>query len=431
MDHITKDPKKIDRGWMILEKDATNHQKVIRALTYIGDNSEKGVLVLDTEESRLMAEATGEGSGSKIRRHIILQLLTFQFITRDDSTNDWKLKLTQPGLDYLASKDKFEFFQKNVVERLIFCNGDWAPQDRAKAYADFKVKPYEIIMSIMPSLENRLYLEEMVYFVSKVKKPSEIPQVLDLIKAYRTLTSEEKSKLKNELQKVLQKVTLKESKDRFGNWRKTNKRNFEVLSMGTELEMIATSDRIADTFPLVIRAKKVTIPPSLIEYVKEIAEKDPFDVKEEFTRDETEFNSGLAGENIIASMLDQMGFKTRIVTGTNLGYDILALKGKARLLFEVKSSVKQCTIVLTENEYETAKKYGKFYILAIVEKVFENPAEIFFIINPVQQLEDKIKPMNTKSFSIARSNWITVAQKNDSKEAVATKKNGRPSKEWF
>jgi hypothetical protein len=424
---------------MFIERDATNHPKVFRALQYLRDHAEQqGILVLDTEESQLMAEATGEGSGMKVRRHIILQLLTFQFITRDDSTSDWKIKLTQRGSDYLAAADKFGFFQKNVIEQLIFCDSHWAPQERAKTYADFNVKPYEIITSIMPQLGNKLYLEEMAYFVSKAKKPSDVAQILGLIKEYRSLTSEERSKLKTELQGVM----LKPVKDKFGNWRKTNKRNFEVLSMGTELEMIITPDRAVDTFPLVVRTKKVIIPPSLIEHVKEIAEKnqkvekqtaekDPFDVDEEITRDELEFNSGLEGENIIASMLSQMGFKTRMVTGSNLGYDILALKENVKLLFEVKSSVNQCTITLTENEYETAKKYSKVYVLAVVENVFKNP-EIFFIINPVEQLKEKIEPKNTKSFSIARGNWITVAQKSDSKESIASGKDDFPSKEeWF
>ena len=425
-DFIANDQEKIDRGWMILERDATNHPKVIRALEYIRDNAEKGILALDKEESQLMAEATGEGGHVKIRRHIILQLLTFQFITRDDSISNWKIKLTQRGSDYLASNDRFGFFQKNVIEQLIFCDGDWAPQERAKTYADFNVKPYEIVMSLMPSLENRLYLEEMAYFVSKVKAPSEVTPILDLIKAYRTLTDEEESRLKSRLQQVM----LKQGKDKFGNWRKTNKRNFEVLSMGTELEMVHTSDRLANTFPLVVHTGIVSIPPSLNEYVKEIAEKNPFDVNEEITRDDLEFNSGIEGENIIASALGRMGFKTRMVTGANLGYDILALKGKARLLFEVKSSVKQCTVTLTENEYETAKKYGKVYILAIVERVFENP-EISFIVDPVKQLGDKIEPKNTKSFSIARSNWITAIQKGDSKGLVVSEKEDDPSKDWF
>ena len=144
LDFLMSDPGQIDHGWLIAEKDSIYHSKLTRALEYIRNNATENVLILDERESRLMADAMGS-TATTIRRHIIVQLVTFQFITRDMLTPSWKLELTQTGNNYINSQNKKKYFQENVVEKLIFCNENWAPPERVRAYNDFNVRPFEII----------------------------------------------------------------------------------------------------------------------------------------------------------------------------------------------------------------------------------------------------------------------------------------------
>ena len=121
-------------------------------------------------------------------------------------------------------------------------------------------------------------------------------------------------------------------------------------------------------------------------------------------------NSGIEGEIILINALNEMGFKTKNVAGSNKGgYDIIAFRDSTTFYFEVKSSNKLCSPTLTENEFKEAQKLGEHYILAIVEHVFSNP-KIYFVFDPATRLRDKIEQRKTLSYSIARSNWLSVAQ---------------------
>lgn len=405
MDHIAADPDQIDHGWMLLERDSIGHPKVLRTLEYIRSNASDGVLVLDEDESQLMAEALGETSSQKIRRHIIVQLATLRLIERDMSTPDWRLQITHNGHAYLNSANRKRHFQREIVERLVFCHPDWATDQRARRYSDFSIRPYEVVMKLMPELGEKLYLEEMTYFVSKVRSNGDVPDALALIKMYRGLNPAEKNELKLGLQQILNRL----SSDKFGNWRKHNKRTFELLSMGTALSMRYESDDPFDTFPLILRPGVRFEESPMKRFVDEAVEEYPYKDLPEITRDDVEFNSGVEGENSVVALLEEYGFEIRILTGSKHGYDILATKDGARFLIEVKSALDRCSPTLTENEYQTASRYGRVYILAIVEHVMRNP-ETHFVVDPVGQLGDHIVATETTAYRIPRTRWIEVAQ---------------------
>lgn len=390
---------------MIVERDKIHHPKVSRALEYIRKHSENNILILDDKESQLLADSTGESSGQKIRRHVILQLETFRFITRDTSTPAWKIQITQSGLDYLDSLNPKEYFQENVVEELVFCSYDWATSKRADKYGDFNIKPYDVVERIMPEIDNKIYLEEMVYFVSKIQQNVDIPKAIEYIKAYRELVPAEKIDIGERVKTIL----ATQNKSKYGNWRKHNKRTFEFFSMGTEFIMDYESDDPVDTFPLRRYKDAIQEQSTLLDYVAEVEKKYPYKDDPEISRDDIEFNTGVEGENIIKNLLQDLSFEIRDFTGSNKGFDILALKNENKFFVEVKSSVNQCSPTLTEKEYKMADEYGEIYILAIVENVFDMP-KVYFIINPIEKLKDDIQQDQTTTHTIPRARWIIVAQ---------------------
>lgn len=402
LDFVLSDPEHIDHGWLITEKDSIYHSKLTRALEYIRNNAAENVLILDKGESILMADAMGS-TDTTIRRHIIVQLVTFQFITRDISTPSWKLELTKNGNDYINSQNKKKYFQENVVEKLVFCNENWAPPERVRAYNDFNVRPFEIMEKIMPQIGNVLYLNEMAYFVSKIKnKTDDIERICSLIKLYRNLTILERDSLNNRIKNLLNTV----SKEKFGNWRKNNKRNFEFLSMGNKFSMTDKVRGLVDTAYLSTAQIDIEHSP-LIEYITHISEESTV---VECPRDDMEVNSGIEGEIILINALNELGFKTKNVAGSNKGgYDIIAFRDDTKFYFEVKSSNKLCSPTLTENEFKEAQNLREHYILAIVEHVFSNPI-IYYVFDPATRLRDKIEQRKTLSYNIARSNWLSVAQ---------------------
>jgi len=406
-DYITHNPREIDRGWMLVERDAITHSKVTRALDYIRKNAIDNVLVLDQQESQLMADEIGESTGQKIRRHIIVQLASFGFINRDTSTPEWLINITQAGMDYLNAKNKKRYFQENVVERLVFCNEQWSTSRRAMAYNDFNIVPYRVMSNIMPEINNKLYLEEMAYFVSKIKRYEDIPEVISLIRTYRGLNTLQKERIKQQLKQIL----ARENREKFGNWRKHNKRTFEFFSMGTEFVMHYESDDPVDTFPLrTVSAEPITQTTTLMDYIRNIEEEYPYEEEPQLPRD-TDINSGIEGENIIKNLLEEMNFEIRDFTGASKGFDILAMRNNHKFYVEVKSSVGRCIPALTENEYRMAERYGEVYILAIVEDVFKTP-KVFFVINPVQRIGDNIRESRSLSYVIPRNEWLRIAQEN-------------------
>ena len=96
----------------------------------------------------------------------------------------------------------------------------------------------------MPQIGNVLYLNEMAYFVSKIKSEiDDIEQTCSLIQLYRNLTILERDNLNNQIKNILNTG----SDEKFGNWRKNNKRNFEFFSMGNKFSMTDKAKGLVDT----------------------------------------------------------------------------------------------------------------------------------------------------------------------------------------
>lgn len=84
----------------------------------------------------------------------------------------------------------------------------------------------------------------------------------------------------------------------------------------------------------------------------------------------------------------------------NCGYDVVSFDRK----IEVKSHKKSGSIMLTDHEWQTAKRFQDEYWIYVIEDVFDNP-QITRIQNPAATLCNSIEKIPTKRFSWIVHNW--------------------------
>ena len=84
----------------------------------------------------------------------------------------------------------------------------------------------------------------------------------------------------------------------------------------------------------------------------------------------------------------------------NCGYDVVSFDRK----IEVKSHRKSGSIMITDHEWNTAKRLQDEYWLYVVEDVFEDP-RITRIQNPAERYRDSIEKIPTKQFRLIVHDW--------------------------
>jgi hypothetical protein len=115
-------------------------------------------------------------------------------------------------------------------------------------------------------------------------------------------------------------------------------------------------------------------------------------------------NSGWESEQYVAAALREAGWVVHDVSRQQLGYDLLAKRGRETRYIDAKSSVGFCTPTLTTREWQQATSHGRLYVLAIVEHFNPTaPATIFWVPDPVNTCT--ARESMTVQHSIARSSW--------------------------
>jgi len=115
-------------------------------------------------------------------------------------------------------------------------------------------------------------------------------------------------------------------------------------------------------------------------------------------------NSGWGAQQFAIAALEAEQWIVYDVSRQQMGYDLLAKKGRRTLYVEVKSSLSLCTPSLTSREWSQAVHHAGEYVLAILEHFNEHGANTIYWIND---------PANTcgatastsVSYSISRSVW--------------------------
>jgi len=133
-------------------------------------------------------------------------------------------------------------------------------------------------------------------------------------------------------------------------------------------------------------------------------------------RKKPNINDGWDAEKLVKRDLEGKGYTVFEVSSGGFGCDLIAeKKGFDKPIFiEVKSSIGKCSPTMTENEWLSAQKEGRYYWLAIVEDLGQRREEglpIYYVKNP-SSLEHKKN--NVIRYNIMRKSWISLTNHNDS-----------------
>lgn len=114
---------------------------------------------------------------------------------------------------------------------------------------------------------------------------------------------------------------------------------------------------------------------------------------------ESQLNSGVGAEIIIARDLQSAGWKVRYrANQPGLGYDLEATRGGETLRVEVKSSISLADLVLQESEWRAARNFGNDYVLAVVDFYGTAERHIWYVRNPAAKADPDRRALITYRF---------------------------------
>lgn len=116
-------------------------------------------------------------------------------------------------------------------------------------------------------------------------------------------------------------------------------------------------------------------------------------------------NTGWEAEQFVRSALATAGWNAHVVSRQQLGYDILAVRGRYNLYVEVKSSLGQCSPILTSREWQQASIHADNYVLAVIENFNPERANtVYWIQDPAHRCV-AIGQVSIEH-RIARGSWV-------------------------
>lgn len=120
------------------------------------------------------------------------------------------------------------------------------------------------------------------------------------------------------------------------------------------------------------------------------------------------FNSGWNAEQYVIDVLRANEWEVHDVSRQQVGFDLLAKKGRATRYFEVKSSLGTCTPCLTAREWQQAHTHADRYVLAIIENFKnDNSNTVYWVKDPANNCT--AREHQSASHNIPRSSWTAAA----------------------
>lgn len=128
--------------------------------------------------------------------------------------------------------------------------------------------------------------------------------------------------------------------------------------------------------------------------------------KNQTRNDETE----VAGAKKLREFFESRGLECVSVEAENVGYDFEVTVGERKLLIELKTSRakwRNWEHSLSPNEFKVALEKGANYFLCVIDRVFEDSCEIYFIQNPAGKADGFLFDAPWKSMGMKMSDMIT------------------------
>ena len=405
-----------DRGWFVITRIHVSISWLKGIAEYLENRGRGGVIELSGHDYQRLAEIIDtqvNDPGMQLRRHHLLVMdKPLQLLHRVNGRNWRQIILTDRGRDLACTDDPLAVLEESL-SAIRFAVDPWTPPNRVRQYGDFDLQVYEVTKQILQYCNGYIDRNEFDFFVSRIRRRSEVPEAVVAIMSYRALTPEEQGSLHAEVRNRIQ------GNKAYSNWRDVGPHTFSLFSLGTS--MIREGTRLLLTkqwvgayavpaaTPHILAAPAA---PALLEAVHapQLRIPEPPEVEELLSPPATRAsNDGADAESFVAKVLRSQGWEVAFYTSRRgYGFDLWARRENQAMMVEVKSSFAELGAVsLTPTEYQAAQEYGDNYVLALVEHMGSISPNLHMIQNPVQVLQ--IEERMSASYVIARAEWQQAA----------------------
>ena len=395
-----------DRGWFVITRVHIELSWLKGIAEYLEHCENQNIIKLEDKDYNQLAIIINTDKADpsiQIKRHHLLVMdKPLQLIRRVNGNRWGEIELTESGRELANTSDPAEVLEQ-CLEAMKFAVEPWSPPNRVREYSDFNVAVYGVTKEVLERCGGYIDRDEFDFFLSRVRKRSEVKWAVNTISEYRELTPKEKRSLRVEVRSRLPNRKI------YQNWRDTGLHTFSLFSLGTSMirkghRLLLTSNW-ANAHVMPIIARERTVPELRMPELPEFEELLTPPVA-------PASNSGVDAESFVAKILRSQGWDVAFYTNRHgYGFDLWARRGNSAIVVEVKSSLKALgSVTLTRTEHEAAQKYHNNYFLALVENIGTDSPQMWMIQDPITNV--KIEERVSASYHIVRAEWLGAAKKN-------------------
>lgn len=399
-----------DRGWFIITRVHVDLHWLKDIAEFIFNKAGGNPISLTSKDYSQLGKVVGinlDDPGVQLRRHHLLVMdKPLQLIRRTEKSSWGEIQLTDEGVDLAGALDPGEVLERSL-SKIRFAVEPWSPHDRVAQYSKFDVSVYQATKQVLLGCGGYIHRDEYDFFVSRIRKVSEIENAINWILEFRKLSSDEQKTLHVHVSGRI------DGKKPYSNWRDQALHTFSLFSLGTSMirknhRLLLTSNWVAeevadqpaiDLAPagaVINKGLKIPTPPQSEELLEP-----PIP---------PEGNVGAEAESFVAKVLKSQGWAVSFFTNKRgYGFDLWARKDDLAMVLEVKSSVGSLgQINFTPNEYRAAQHYKANFYLALVENIGSVEPKMTLIQNPIECLvfSEKI----TEFHAVSEKAWRALAE---------------------
>ena len=407
-----------DRGWFVITRvhvALSWLQGIAEYLENRGGGRDISLTRQDYQRLATIIETYRHDPGVQLRRHHLLVMDKPLQLLRRVHGRQWKLiALTELGRE-LASTDDPAGVLEQSLSAIKFAVEPWSPRDRVAQYGEFCLRVYDAMKQVLQSCNGYIDRNEFDFFVSRIRRSSEVARAATAIADYRALAPREQNSLHDEVRNRIPAAKA------YSNWRDVGLHTFSLFSLGTamvrnETRLLLTSDWVnvhavpALPIPPAGPAEFAALAPPEGVAPPRLRMPEPPELEYLLTPPSAPAsNDGADAESFVAKVLRSQGWEVAFYTNRRgYGFDLWARRENRAMVIEVKSSLGALGAVsLTTTEHQAAQKHGDSYVLALVEHLNSDSPRLLMVQNPVATL--RIVERMSASYVIARAEWLRAA----------------------
>jgi Domain of unknown function (DUF3883) len=399
-----------DRAWWLLTRVHLSAVRLRQIAAYLYDAGAANGLTLTSSHYANIAitlDINADNPALNINRHYFLAMDTpLQLLNRLDGHHWNQIVLTATGVALATEADTAEVLEEQL-RGIRFCRTPWYNQQRVDEYAEFNVRPYEVVLAVMDACDGYIDVDEFDLFVSRVRKAAEIDAAIEGIQSFRPLAEGRKQTLRALVSARIPHGSGPNPLKPYNNWRDMPRHTFALFSLGESA--VQVDNRLYRTAMLALPAASAAPPslPSTSTLHIPDAEAPP----ELLTPPGLpQTNSGAEAELLIGKIFAAAGWQVVYYNQRRgYGFDLWVRKKGQAFVIEVKSFVGQgASVTLTALEHEAVQHHGENFLLVIVENANSANPTLHVIQNPAGSLA--FNPSHVAQYSVNRTTWLPVAQ---------------------